>query len=130
MSSSKIKFLLCAPSHLDFISCASALTVTKSPAFVYFSVGGNGLDFDISVTICSTVNCSNERAYAASISSKNHDVNLKTDEDASNVPDLSVFVGVGVGLATLALGTYAVINGLRKIAESVDEPSYQGLQSP
>jgi hypothetical protein len=37
-----------------------------------------------------------------------------------------VFASIGVGLAGLALGTYAVVNFMRKFAESVDEPQLGG----
>lgn len=50
-------------------------TIVQNPAYSYFTVGGNSLDFDIVVSTCPTTNCSQERLKAAAISSKNYNVN-------------------------------------------------------
>lgn len=67
------------PVAIETIPLKKTETVDQYPAFTYFSVGGSSLDFDISVTVCTTVNCSNERVKAAAISSKNHGINLQED---------------------------------------------------
>ena len=98
------------------------MTVTEYPSFAYFTVAGTALNFNISVSTCPTTNCTPEREQAAAISSRNYDLALEADGGSSNVPDLTVFAGIGVGLAVIGLATYGTINALRKIQESVEEP--------
>ena len=55
------------------------LTVSQYPAYLYLTVAGTNLNFDISVTSCPTSGCTQERAIAAAISSKNF--NIVQDSD-------------------------------------------------
>lgn len=64
-----------SPVGAENIPLKKTNSIVQSPAYAYFTVAGNNLDFDIVVTTCPSTNCSQERLRAAAISSKNYNVN-------------------------------------------------------
>jgi hypothetical protein len=74
------------------------------------------MNFNISLTPCSTSDCIQERTYAASIGKASYGVNAgDSDPSASNV-DTNIFLPIGLALGALGLCTLGTIYGLRKYA--------------
>jgi hypothetical protein len=109
-----------SPQSIENIPIKKTLTVSQIPQHAFVSVAGYTMNFNISLGICSTSNCTNERAEDVQLNqlyTESLPVPYSSNQ-ASNVPNVSVFVGIGVGLAMLGACTFGMIYGMRKIKEA------------
>ena len=89
-----------------------------TPTHAYVSVAGTGMNFNITLLPCSDTNCTTERqsAYQNNAAILGIDISGSSGFTSSsdNGPNLSVFIGIGVGLTLTGLCTLGVIAGARK----------------
>lgn len=88
------------------------------------------MDFNISLTACSTPNCTIERNAAASIGSLNADfttndnANNNGGDNADGKDDFNIFLAIGLGVGLMGITTAGAVYGLRKfIGEPPEEIS-------
>lgn len=90
-----------------------------SPTYSYISVAGYNLNFNISLGICSTSNCTSERATASSraIDDSGSRINGNLSTSTSSI-NSNIFLPIGLALGALGLCTFGIIAGLRKYSEA------------
>ena len=89
-----------------------------TPTHAYVSVAGTGMNFNITLLPCSDTNCTTERqtAYENNAAILGIDISGGNTFTPSADPEhnVSVFIGIGVGMVLTGLCTLGVVAGARK----------------
>jgi hypothetical protein len=123
-----------SPQSTETIPVKKEVTVSLIPTHAFISVAGVNMNFNITLLPCTTNNCTTERQQAAEENAAIMGTDTGTGTgtgsgsngtqltNAGNFgPNVSVFIGIGSGLALLGLCTLGVIAGARKFREAPEE---------
>jgi hypothetical protein len=111
-----------APQGSEPIPIKKTYSLNQTPDRSYVSVGGTNLNFNISLTTCSTPGCIDEIAAAESIGSLSvgNSDNLNGTGDGSTT-NTNIFLAIGLGVGMMGVATVGAIFGLRKLIGSPEE---------
>lgn len=76
------------------------------------------MNFNISLSVCATLNCTTERQAASQIGSLN---SANTAGSRNNNDNISIYIPIGAALAALAAVTALIIYGSNKCCEPLKE---------
>lgn len=113
-----MKIYFIEPSHLVNYVVKKDMTQDMNVSISYIAVRATNLGFNISLKVCTSIKCVDERNYYSSL------FNKKTNPIVIMTPtaeDLSIFIAIGVTLAILAALCLLFIVAFRRFNESEEK---------
>jgi hypothetical protein len=122
-----------SPQSPEVIPQKKLITLTQTPTHAYVSVAGTAMNFNITLLPCNTSNCTVEREQAAIENAAIMGIDTNSSSNGSSGsttggslyggssgggPNVSVFVGIGTGLAIMGLCTAGIIGAAKKSREA------------